>query len=56
MVLNEFNLVTFSFEVVAAKFSLHATAEARGVRLGDHIYPAKVLKHGPAPGGKHVLG
>ena len=26
----------------------------RRLDLGDHMYPAKVLKEGPAPGSKHA--
>jgi hypothetical protein len=31
-----------------------AKETGRRLGLGDHMYPAKVLKDGPAPGGKHA--
>ncbi|KAG6331111.1 hypothetical protein ID866_7978, partial [Astraeus odoratus] len=31
-----------------------AKETGRRLGLGDHMYPAKVLKDGPAPGGKHM--
>lgn len=31
-----------------------AKETGRRLGLGDHMYPAKVLKDGPAPGGKHL--
>ena len=31
-----------------------AKETGRRLGLGDHIYPAKVLKDGPAPGSKHA--
>jgi H+-transporting ATPase len=31
-----------------------AKETGRRLGLGDHMYPAKVLKEGPAPGGKHL--
>jgi H+-transporting ATPase len=31
-----------------------AKETGRRLGLGDHMYPAKVLKEGPAPGGKHA--
>jgi H+-transporting ATPase len=31
-----------------------AKENGRRLGLGDHMYPAKVLKDGPAPGGKHA--
>jgi len=38
---------------VASQLAI-AKETGRRLGLGDHMYPAKVLKDGPAPGGKHA--